>query len=199
MAKKKRAVLNSKVAAPKVDNPLFVGLDQSVSGTGITLRDGAGEIIGEHMLTPISVTKPIDGVQRLIQLFADFRSYVLDHAEGRVPCVVKEDFAFSQANQMALLGGLGWHFRIMLSRTGWHFATCPTGTLKKVATDRGNANKSAVILACYKRWGFETDNDNLADACVLSWVSFVLYGKPMPGKMVLQRDLQATQKVAVYR
>ena len=36
--------------------------------------------------------------------------------------------------------------------------------IKKFITGRGNAKKDVIIREVYKRWGFETDDHNIADA-----------------------------------
>ena len=39
-----------------------------------------------------------------------------------------------------------------------------TNTLKKFVTGKGNGPKSVIIKGVYKKWGYDVDNDNLADA-----------------------------------
>ena len=112
-----------------------------------------------------------------------------------------EDFAYGATNQMAKMGGLGWHFRIMMSRTPWHFATCPVNVLKQVATGKGNAQKDQVMLGVYKRWQFESDDNNVADAYVLGRIAHMAYGKllPSPTTGIRKDDLVAVSKLTIYR
>ncbi len=75
-----------------------------------------------------------------------------------------EGFAFAQAHKAHELGGLGYAVRIDLIEAGYTVFTVPIGTNKKFVTDKGNSPKSVMILYTFKRWGFETASDDIADA-----------------------------------
>ena len=47
------------------------------------------------------------------------------------------------------------------------YTSVPVGTIKKFATGKGNAPKSAMIEAVYMKWGVVTDSDDEADAVAL--------------------------------
>ena len=47
------------------------------------------------------------------------------------------------------------------------YSSVPVGTIKKFATGKGNAPKSAMIKAAYTKWGVVTVDDNEADAVAL--------------------------------
>ncbi|WP_394548834.1 hypothetical protein [Priestia aryabhattai] len=53
-------------------------------------------------------------------------------------------------------------------------------SLKKFATGKGNCKKDAMVLPIYKKWGFESDSDNIRDAYVLSRVAMAM---SMPQKL----------------
>lgn len=56
------------------------------------------------------------------------------------------------------------------ARRGAQHAGVHTGTLKKFATGRGNAEKDAMIEAARHRWAIEPQDDNEADALeLLAW------------------------------
>ena len=42
------------------------------------------------------------------------------------------------------------------------------GEIKKFVTGKGNAKKELMLKEIYKRWGFETDNHNVADAYAIA-------------------------------
>jgi len=199
--RKKRVVhTTTERRARHVPNGLYIGLDQSISGTGIVALDEGGELIDSTVVSGRQVREPMDKCTRIVEIFAQFYEWVNALKGDRLPCVVLEDFAYSQANHMALLGGLGYHIRIMMRQTGWHFATCPTGTLKKVVTGSGNSSKALMIRDVYKRWNFETDNDNIADAFGLAKLAWVAYGQPVPGTVGTKKvDFEALAKLEVYR
>lgn len=171
-----------------------------MTGTGIACFGADGALISTDLFASKPASKPMDEIDRMTGLFAQCYNFIVAHAEGKTPCVILEDFAFSQVNQMALLGGLGWHFRIMLAQTPWHFGICGTGTLKKVATGSGSGDKTAVALGVYKRWQFEGEDDNVNDAYVLGKICWVTYAKPLPGTATTRAvDFEVLDKIKVYR
>ena len=48
-------------------------------------------------------------------------------------------------------------------------------TLKKFVTGNGAAKKNNMLLAVFKKWGFETSDDNLADAFALAQLARTLH------------------------
>jgi Holliday junction resolvasome RuvABC endonuclease subunit len=185
---------------PWVKDGVYVGIDQSMTGTGVCVFDSQHQLIGEKLIETKAGSHPMDEVQRIITLFSETHKFVMSLALGRKVCAVMEDFAFSQAHQMAKLGGLGWHFRIMMSRTDWHFGCCGTNVLKKFATGKGTCEKDQVMLGVYKRWTYESSDNNVADAYVLGRISLAAYAKPTPGTLGVRKDdLELASKITIYR
>jgi hypothetical protein len=199
--KEKKVLLTvARAAAPHVLHGRYFGIDQSMTGTGIACFDDQGALVATDLFSTKPPVQPMDEVLRITSLFASCYNFINGHSQGKPSCIIMEDFAFSQANQMALLGGLGWHFRIMLAQTTFHFGTCGTGTLKKVATGSGNGDKTAVALGVYKRWQFEGKDDNVTDAYVLGKICWVTYAKPLPGSGQTRTvDFEALPKIKIYR
>jgi len=186
---------------PLVKPAVYVGVDQSYTGSGVVMFDVDGNLIGHTLIETKPGTKPMDQIDRITGIFQKIYDWVNERRDGKTVCVVMEDFAYAQANQMAALGGLGWFLRIMFARAGWHFSTCPTSVLKKVATGKGNSEKEVVMMCVYKRWTFESSDNNVADAFVLGKLCWTAYAKPLPGPAsgVKKDDLEAVQKLTVYR
>jgi len=184
-----------------VNPAVYVGLDQSYTGSGVVMFGPDGKLIDHTLIETKPGPKPMDQIDRITGIFQTIYQWVNERKSNLPVCVVMEDFAFAQANQMAALGGLGWHLRIMMSRAGWHFATCPTSVLKKVATGKGNSEKEVVMMCVYKRWTFESSDNNVADAFVLGKLCWTAYAKPLPGSDtgVKKDDLEAVQKLTIYR
>jgi crossover junction endodeoxyribonuclease RuvC len=200
MAKKVKIPL-AVSACPTVGNAVYVGVDQSYTGSGVVMFDGDGKLIDHTLIETKPGTKPMDQIDRITGIFQTIYDWVNNKAAGRKVCVVMEDFAYAQANQMAALGGLGWFLRIMFARAGWHFSTCPTSVLKQVATGKGNSEKEVVMMCVYKRWTFESSDNNVADAYVLGKLAWMAYGKPSPDPAlgIRKGDLEGVQKLTVYR
>jgi crossover junction endodeoxyribonuclease RuvC len=201
MARKTKSVIPACVpTSPLIRGGIYVGVDQSLTGTGVVIFDEQANLIDQKLIATKPGQVPMDEVNRFITLFNLVHQTISAAAAGRRVCLLMEDFAYSQPHQMAALGGLGWHFRIMMSRTDWHFGTCSTNTLKKVATGKGIAPKEQVILGVYKRWTFEASDNNIADAYTLGRLALTAYAKPSSGTLGVRKDdLEAVSKLTIYR
>ena len=187
------------MVAPSVPDSRYFGIDQSYTGTGLVCLDAGGNLISSGLIKTSAPSRPQDEIKRLLDIFNKVNSFITEHRNDKQPCIIMEDFAYGAAQQMAAIGGLGWFLRVMFSRTGFHFGVAPISSNKKSVTGKGNADKSAMILGCYKRWDFETNNDNIADARGLAHLCWCHYAKPIPdSKLVLSRDLDAISKIKTY-
>ena len=69
-----------------------------------------------------------------------------------------------------VLAGLQTRVEEIAAHLGLELLPVHTGTLKKHATGRGNANKSDMLAAACARWGRRAYGEDEADAlCVLAW------------------------------
>ncbi len=200
MARNKSVIPACVPTSPLIRGGVYAGIDQSLTGTGVVIFDDQANLLEQKLISTKPGQVPMDEINRFISLFNQVYSTIVAVAAGRQVCALMEDFAYSQPHQMAALGGLGWHFRIMMSRTDWHFGTCSTNILKKVATGKGAVPKEQVILGVYKRWTFESSDNNIADAYVLGRLALTAYAKPSSGTLGVRKDdLEAASKLTIYR
>lgn len=136
-----------------------VGLDLSITSTGVTWRDGATETIA---------TRSADGDWRLCfirdQLTTALAPDELPPQTKRTDLVVIEEIPPVRAHAIAKSGMVHGVVRDLLIRLGIPYALVPPSSLKKYATGRGNANKTQMAVAAQKRFGLEFDDDNQCDA-----------------------------------
>lgn len=147
--------------------PMVVGIDVSLTHTGIAHLDGT-----------TSVVRPgSTGMQRI----AHIRSEVMDAVtQGHTELVVIEGYSYgSKGRAIVSLGELGGVLRFELWRTGTPFVEVPPATVKKFATGSGNANKFEVIAAAHTRLGYTRFDDNEADALWLRAIGCDLLGVPL--------------------
>ncbi|MGH3380389.1 MAG: hypothetical protein ACRDP6_37205 [Actinoallomurus sp.] len=156
----------------------MVGLDLSLTGTGVASSVGWCELIGQAGVTTLELPARIDALHTL-------RGRVLDSV-GEPDLVVAEAIAYSRTNGGAAERAWLWHEVLgYLLRRGVEVATVTTGTLKIYATGsgqkRGASTKGAVIDAVARRWpAYETGgNDNLCDAVVLAAMGADHLGHPL--------------------
>lgn len=145
----------------------YVGIDISTK-TGFVILDSEGKVIQAEEVTA-------DGKDpaRMLSIIGDVVSGL---ETTDIICI--EDFAYAQADRMALIGGLGWGVRMELFRLGIPYTLVSTGQLKQFSGAKGNGNKISVAINVNKRWGFEPidNNDNITDAFVLAQISRAIRG-----------------------
>src|SRR5690606_24551349 len=109
--------------------------------------------------------KPIDGDRRLVRI----RELATGLCLG-ADLVVIEDLP-THAKSAGITGMVHGAVRSdLLAEGAGPYALVTPATLKKFATGKGNADKTAMAMALYKRAGIECADDNQVDAYWL-WVA----------------------------
>lgn len=140
-----------------------VGLDLSVSATGVARRDG----------TTYTIKPAATGDRRLVEI----RDSV-GLAVGGCDLVVIEDVVVrSQAG--AFVGMVHGAVRTALFLWEIPYVLIPPATLKKYATGRGGAGKPEMAVALFKRFGLELADDNQVDAAWLRAAGLEILGEPL--------------------
>lgn len=143
----------------------MIGLDLSITATGIC------DVFGETF----TVGGPSDrGDTRIFEII-DRSSDVISLGCDLV--VVEGLAVHGHGNGMTaaqLMGAL----KFVLIGRGVPYAEVPPATLKKFATGRGNADKTAMALAAFKRAGVEFADDNQCDAWWLRQAGLTALGSP---------------------
>lgn len=146
---------------------LIIGIDPSLTSTGIVvLRDGQIETAATTKNRPELGT--IERVRLIKQEIT-----TLDALSETPDLFVIEGFSFASKGRSVFdIAYLGWRIREDLeyfkSDFGIPWIEVPPTQLKKFATGKGNTNKEIILQQVYKRWNYETDNNNIADAFVLA-------------------------------
>jgi Holliday junction resolvasome RuvABC endonuclease subunit len=139
-----------------------VGLDLSLSGTGIATDEGA-----------TTVRTRLVGMARLAYL----RDAVASVAGG-AGLVVVEGYSFNSRVGGEHLGELGGVVRLALHEMGAPFADVAPALVKKYATARGNAPKEQVLIAAIHA-GADVADNNQADAWWLRALGMHHAGSPV--------------------
>jgi hypothetical protein len=174
--------------------PIVVGVDSSLTASGLAWPDGRCVSIGRSGITTIAYW----GARGLTlkQLVVEVGRAILG-LEGAVPGpVAAKDDAFWPPDLVAL-EGLELHSRSsgglaercylwislvnLLGMHGVPVLVVPPKTIKKFATSKGNASKAQVIDACARRLPqFETGGDeNKADAAWACAIGLAMLGVPI--------------------
>jgi len=137
-------------------------LEKKKYGTGIILlKDGK---IEKQVFLPTPSTDSIYKRVKTIQ------NTIRAQCEEMPDLFVIEGVSFASSGQTALqMGYLQFSIREhILYVLGQGFIDVSPLQLKKFALGKGSGDKNLILKEVYKRWGYDTDNDNLADAFVLA-------------------------------
>lgn len=148
------------------DGPVFIGIDQSYSGFGLT-------VLGEGGYSTTVTKFESRGVNRLTEvqhhIYASLAPY---HSGFFIKDAAMEGYAYG--SQMANMAGeLGAAVKLTLYQ---EFGITPLvvspTALKKYVTGKGNAaGKSQIMLQVYKKFGVELLDDNAADSYALAKIA----------------------------
>lgn len=149
------------------------GVDLSLTATGIACTCG----------TSVFSTKK-RGPERLFEISRE----VLSHATGVCTelglhpalCVI-EGYSYASKFRGEVMGELGGCVRMTLWQNQVAYVDVAPKTLKKFATNAGNAGKDLMLAAAIRSWEYEGSNNNEADAWLLrkmGWVAYQGLGEP---------------------
>jgi Holliday junction resolvasome RuvABC endonuclease subunit len=159
---------------PPTGQPRVLGLDLSLTATGICLPNGS---------TLTIKTKTADGDRRLVHIAETIRAIATEGAD----LAVIEDLP-THAKAAGITGMVHGAARVELIRAGVPFALIVPATLKAYATGTGAGDKTAMALAAFKRAGFEFADDNQCDAWWLRCAGLDRLGWPPIELPKAQRD-----------
>lgn len=159
---------------PRPAHPLVVGLDLSLTGTGVAAADGT--------LRTIRSATTDDTVHLRVGRITDIALTILKLIPEDTALIVIEGPAYGQQAQAGvhLRAGLWWHIAYTLTR--WrpdaHLIEASPSTVKKLATGKGNATKPDMRMALFQRAGVDCRDDNQVDAFWLRQIGLQLLEAP---------------------
>lgn len=158
-----------------------VGLDLSITATGVAHADGSWSTIGPNAKLG----------DRRLRAIVDHVDRALTDAPGMGDLVVIEG-PVVRSSAAVVIGMVHGAVRLRLIDLGIPYVLVTPATLKKFATGKGNADKTAMAMAAYKRAGVEFDDDNQCDAWWLRVAGLTALGEP-------PFDLPAAQVAALEK
>ena len=160
----------------------YVGIDQSFTGFAFVSIDADGmDIIGN--LKSFDAKEYRTGIERLLSVYQHLFNMFSETEDVAHICMEgysnASKFGREQAGELGAIVKLGIYDYFDRFADGYGDLRYPTiiqpGTLKKFVTGNGAAKKNNMLLAVYKKWGFETSDDNLADAYSLARVAMAIH------------------------
>lgn len=160
---------------------MFLGLDLSLTGTGVCILDDDGELV---LATKITSTPCSDDIVSRFNRFTDISNNILSvikpYSEA-IRCVSIEMYSFLSNGKITQLVESGTIIRMMLMNT---LSNCvikevtPQSLKKFIAGDiKGERKKDIIIKEVYKRFNIDVNDDNEADAVVLAKIAKAVHDK----------------------
>jgi len=144
----------------------FIGLDLSLSGTGMVILDENEKILEKKLIS----TKPVDVIEkRLIFIQTEILSCLTKYMIGVT--IFVEGLSFGSSGQKMLeLAGLHYLVRTTffnMVSPAFRYEIIPPTMIKKFITGTGTAKKELMLLKVYKKFGEEFQDNNICDAFCL--------------------------------
>ena len=141
----------------------YVGLDLSYTGTGFyMIGEDGNDVSFEICSNPSSFDNDIarsDGIASVI---------VREFGKKDIFVAMEDYFAGKQPSSVIKLATLGTVVRMKLLECGYSFVTFAPAQIKKFETGSGNAPKDTMLKSVFKKHGFDTVSNNIADACAMA-------------------------------
>lgn len=144
---------------------ILAGIDQSLSGTAISIFDTKEN----HLLYISSLKKEgkLRGVKRLIAIKEKVETVLEEHG---VEHAFFEGYSYGSRGRLFDLGEIGGVLKVALHLKGFPFTVIPPTSLKKFVAKNGNAGKPMMLERCYRKYGVGSEvlkDDNMVDAYCL--------------------------------
>lgn len=148
----------------------FIGVDLSLTGTGIVILNNDGEITTKRIIKTLPSNGSIDA--RISNIKNIIHELITPNDKDNDVWYVEGLSYQSKGRGMLNLAGLHYVITVMLFDHNAEYKEIPPSTLKKWATGKGNSKKELMILHAYKRWGIEFSDNNLCDAFMLARMAY---------------------------
>jgi crossover junction endodeoxyribonuclease RuvC len=164
-------------------SPSFIGLDLSLTSTGmVVMRDGQISQDANHCGGELRGAERLEFIAKQIQVSIEESTY-----EGESFAAI-EGYTYASMQNLPALAELGGVVKCRLLDMGVPFIIVAPTTLKKFTTGDHHAKKDKMILEVYKRWDYEAENNDMADAYALAAFCAAHHEKPWFALTAFQQD-----------
>lgn len=137
----------------------FVGLDLSLTATGLIVLDNKKKIIEQKIISTSSKNSCESRINEIIENIS-FISNIVSLGGFNI-----EGLSFASSGHSILeLAGLHYSVRHFFYKNNISFNIVPPTSLKKFVSGKGNVKKEVMLKEVYKRWNVDFNDNNLADA-----------------------------------
>ena len=147
----------------------YIGIDASLTSTGIVVLDGMEQIYSKAI-----ISSKVKGTERLRDLKKKTKEYMANFVLAQDIPVFLENYSFGSVmgGRTFSIGEWGGVLRVLLDEMGFKVTGIAPTMLKKFATGKGNSKKEQMLLQTFKRYGQEFDNNDLCDAFCMAMLCY---------------------------
>lgn len=175
---------------PRRDAKTYVGIDLSLSASGIVILDADGKLSYQDVIT----TSANRSLYSRVEYIASAIYGVTEDIASPAIAAIEVPHGGMKGGTVMQLSALAYVIRMQFYPADV-LNVMPT-QVKQFATGKGSAAKELMLKAVYQRWGFDTDDNNLADAYALAQIAraWCQTGETSLQRSILQRIEQAHMK-----
>ncbi len=152
---------------------IFIGLDLSLT-TGMVAIDEDDSFNGvKSWIIKPEKNMLSDPILRKMSIARQI-AVILIRPGITKPIIGIEGYSFSKFG-MAESGELGGIVKAELMSVNFEYSIFPPTSIKKFSCGKGSAKKELMIAAVFKRWAFDTDSNDLADAFAIAKLTRAVY------------------------
>jgi len=152
-----------------------VGVDLSLTGTGIATHHGAVKIVSAGKKDATLSQRQ----QRLRHLRQRIITVVSQHGDPDLIVIEGPSYGSKNAGSQHDRSGLWWLLIDVFTIRGWRVIEVSPSTRMKYATGKGQVDKDVVLAAAIKRLPIDVTNDDEADAAWLCAIGHDLLDQPL--------------------
>lgn len=156
---------------PEREYTAIIGVDLSLTGTGVVIVDPNGQVIGERL-----IVSKWTGAKRLVDVRSNIASAVTDALLQFDVLVVQEEYGASGNWQMKMgpLHGVVDEF--------WYEHNVPVLKvnpmhLKQFVFNKGTAQKEDIKLKAFQLWNYQNPSNDVVDAYCMAQIGRMLAGQ----------------------
>ncbi len=146
----------------QINNGFFVGIDPSLTATGLVIIDNFGKLLHSKI-----ISSKLSGPARLAHI-RDSVYNELSEFLTKPSLICIEHYAMGCKFGREAAGELGGVLRVLFYENECEYLEIPPLRLKQYATGKATAEKDHILMAVYKKWGVEFAKNDEADAFILA-------------------------------
>lgn len=173
----------------------YLGLDLSLTATGFYL------ISNNEKKAAFEINTSPNDFQNDIERADHIVNFIIDKIKGiKIELIAIEDyFSGKQPQSVIKLAILGTMVRSRLIDAGYTIMAFAPTQIKKFETGSGIAPKDTMLKSVFKKHNFDTNSNNVADACAIAYLGKSYYEWINGKKDFLKYEEEVLKKIVKER